>query len=1084
MNKKTKEHKNKKIEIQKNRTTQGVFQFFSFSVFQSRQGIALIETLFSIAILALVALSLNSLFDLTLRVIWENKARAGAQSIANEKIEIAHNLPYTQVGTQGGIPSGSILQTEIVTINNIDYTVNSTVIFIDDPFDGTQGGNPDDLLPSDYKRLRIEISWNFRLQNQPVVFLSDIAPKGLESELGGGTLRITALDSSGMPVPQANVHIDNFTVTPNVDLDVLTNDSGQVLLPGATSSIETYNVIVSKAGYSADQTYAVDPVSLPTPIRPPLSVIEGAVTDATFSIDELSTMNISTVLAGDTCGVTKALDSMFAEEDSSPVLFSQRQPLQDQKRNTRLFHIALQDQIYVDGLTGSDVTGDGSLGNPYASLTRALQDVDQGEGDAINLAGGQTYQENPFVLDVTYSGTTSTPTIIQSWTGTATATIQTLGSKVFQFNGTKHFILNKLALTGATATEAVLIDDGTIDITVQNSLITGNNNSGIRIKGGSLHTIEYNTISSNGSDGIQIESTVNTVQGNIIHSNTGVGVSVTADSNDLIQNTLYGNSHGIEVTSADNLINNNVVYQNSQQGIYIHHSSGQNTVSNNKSYSNTGNGLLFASNGTSIISDNEAYLNALNGIALSSGSNTSSSNIVHDNILDGFYIAGDSNTLSNNQVYDNDVNGINAISTSGTIIQGGSIYLNSAVGVLLDTCVNCEISNALIYTNLSHGSRLDNSSSTTLSGNTINNNSGTGVELSNSSGIIVDHNLIYKQGSIGIELTGSTGSSVTSNTIAQNGNDGIRLLNSSTDNTITNNILSDNSLYGLNDQDDTSEPIDTYNLFYNNSSGQMRNLTPVAGGTGTLVDLDPLYVNLASDNYHLQSLKGYYPFGVGDISTSHSPAIDSGDTVNAYAQEQVPNGCNVNLGVYGNTLQASKSTEAGDPVPNLDFTLRGAKIIGQDTNGEDVYKYEQILNSGASGQVSTSTLEWDSYTFTVNSTSTGYDIAYIDPYQPINLLPNTTQNVAIGLIPDTQNTLHVLVIDAADGQVEEGADVRLYNVGLGFDETKQTPTHGQVFFDSLQVATYTLEVTKAGFQFYSINVDVSYYKSEIVNLSP
>jgi parallel beta-helix repeat protein len=1050
---------------------------------KNQKGIALIETLFSITILAFVALSLNSLFDFTLRVIWENKARAGAQSLANEKMEIARNLPYIQVGTQGGIPAGSILQTETVTINNIDYTVESAVIFVDDPFDGTQGGVPDDLLPSDYKRLRIEISWDFRLSSQPVVFLSDIAPKGLESELGGGTLRITALDSSGIAVAQANVHIENFAVTPTVDLNILTNDNGQVLLPGATPSIETYNVTVNKTGYSTDQTHAIDPVNLPTPIKPPLSVIEGSVTDASFSVDLLSTINVSTVLAGDACGVTQSLDTVLASKDTSSPITAHREPLSKQKEETSLFHIALQDQIYVDGVTGNDTTGDGSTGNPYASLSRALQDIDQGEGDSINLAGGQVYAEDPFTLDNTYSGSTSTPTIIQSWSGTATATIDTLGDRVFVLDDVKHLILDHLALTGAT-NEGVLIQNNSTNITISNSLISGNTGTGIRLNGGGLQTITDNTINLNGSYGVQVESSVNTVQNNLIHDNTSAGIYVSNTSNDLIQNTLSGNDYGIEALAADLLINNNISHANDQHGLYIHHGGGQNTLSNNISHSNGSNGFLFESSGTNIVSNNQAYLNTLHGMRFDSASNTLSSNIVRDNILDGFYVTSDDNSFNSDQVYDNDRHGANLIGLSDNSLQGVQVWSNTQDGVRLDNCNNCSVTNSQIYSNLASGIYAPNSSFITIDGSSIYSNSARGVYLQFTNNAMIDHNAIYRQGSHGLELTASDNNTIAANTISQNTVDGLELNNSSTGNTVINNIISHNGSYGLEDNDDLSEPTDTYNLFYSNSAGHLQNTSPIAGGTGTLVDLDPLFVSLASDNYNLQSLKGYYPFGGGDVSTSHSPAIDSGDSISPYVQEPAPNGCNVNLGVYGNTSEASKSNEAGDPLPNLDFTLHGGKIIGQNGAGEDVYKYEQTLNSGASGQVSTSTLEWDSYTFIVNSTTTGYDIAYTDPYQPVTLLPNTTQNVEIGLIPDSQHTLHVLVIDTSDGQVEEAVDVRLHNTGLSYDETIPTPTHGQVFFENLQVATYTLEATKAGFQLYTISVDISFYESEIVNLSP
>jgi hypothetical protein len=75
--------------------------------------------------------------------------------LAQEKIEVVRNMPYENIGTVGGIPPGVLPQTETVTINNLAFEIKTTIVYIDDPFDGL---SPDDLLPTDYKRVSIEIS--------------------------------------------------------------------------------------------------------------------------------------------------------------------------------------------------------------------------------------------------------------------------------------------------------------------------------------------------------------------------------------------------------------------------------------------------------------------------------------------------------------------------------------------------------------------------------------------------------------------------------------------------------------------------------------------------------------------------------------------------------------------------------------------------------------------------------------------------------------------------------------------------------------------------------------------------------------
>ena len=103
---------------------------------------------------------------------------------------------------------------------------------------------------------------------------------------------------------------------------------------------------------------------------------------------------------------------------------------------------------------------------------------------------------------------------------------------------------------------------------------------------------------------------------------------------------------------------------------------------------------------------------------------------------------------------------------------------------------------------------------------------------------------------------------------------------------------------------------------------------------GTLINgpnnlgIYPEFGNEAIDDYHLKS-----PFGRWDpisgnfvfTDTVFSPAIDTGDPTTAYANETLPNGSNVNMGAYGNTVEASKS---GFGSPLLVFNLPADDITG------------------------------------------------------------------------------------------------------------------------------------------------------------
>jgi len=254
-------------------------------------GFSLIEVLFVIFILAASTLALYSLFNMSLKMLWENKARVGATQLANEKLEIARNLPYNSVGTIGGTVAGTIPEDETVARNGIDYNVYTNVVYVDDEFDGTWASQPVDSLSNDYKRVLVRVSWHSNFSGSPVKFYSDVAPKGVETTLGGGTLVLTMFNMNGLPVSDANVHIYSDDVAPIVDMNTFTNAQGQVILPGVKAANEAYEITITKSGYSSSQTYDTT-VALPAPDKPHLTIFEGQATSASFSIDQTADMFI------------------------------------------------------------------------------------------------------------------------------------------------------------------------------------------------------------------------------------------------------------------------------------------------------------------------------------------------------------------------------------------------------------------------------------------------------------------------------------------------------------------------------------------------------------------------------------------------------------------------------------------------------------------------------------------------------------------------------------------------------------------------------------------------------------------------
>ena len=247
------------------------------------------ETLIGVFLLLIVFLSIFGVFNLGIKLVGRSKAKAGAVALAQEQMEAVRNIPYDDLGTVGGIPAGNLPQEETITLNDIVYTRRTSIRYVDDPQDGL-GDEDENGITADYKSVRVEVSWSGAAE--PVVFLTNIVPKGIETVEGGGTLIITVFDASVQPVPSATVHIENSSTSPPISVDYYTNTEGKVIVPGAPSA-SSYEVTVSKDGYSTAQTYdAVPPNINPDPGH--LTIIEGQTTEASFVIDRLSSKTVRT----------------------------------------------------------------------------------------------------------------------------------------------------------------------------------------------------------------------------------------------------------------------------------------------------------------------------------------------------------------------------------------------------------------------------------------------------------------------------------------------------------------------------------------------------------------------------------------------------------------------------------------------------------------------------------------------------------------------------------------------------------------------------------------------------------------------
>lgn len=253
-------------------------------------GQAIFGLIVATAIFTILAGAVFSLVILAYESISLSRARITARHLAQEKIEFIRNLPFDDVGTSGGIPSGPLPQTESILRNGLPYVVRIGIVYVDDPFDQLA---PDDLLPSDYKRVRVDVSWGGlgASESLPITFISDIAPKGIETAAGGGTLSILVFDANAQPVPQASVHIVANEPVPPIDLTLETAVNGRIILPAAPPCNSCYEISVSKDGFSSERTYSTTEVANPN--KPHTTILESGLTEISFAIDRLSTLHVA-----------------------------------------------------------------------------------------------------------------------------------------------------------------------------------------------------------------------------------------------------------------------------------------------------------------------------------------------------------------------------------------------------------------------------------------------------------------------------------------------------------------------------------------------------------------------------------------------------------------------------------------------------------------------------------------------------------------------------------------------------------------------------------------------------------------------
>lgn len=257
-------------------------------------GYTLIEVVVAVAIFLLFAVGIYGALTFVFKIVYLSRLTILETALVSEELEVARNLPFDSVGIVNGIPVGVLQYNKTVTRNGVVFSVTTTVRNIDDTFDGTLGGAPNDTAPADYKLVEVAAQCISCPMRKTVTLSTQVAPKNLEGASSNGALFINVFDALGLPVSDASVHVVDTAITPNIVIDDVTDNAGYLRIIDAPTGTMSYRITVTKNGYSTDFTTSSS-VTNPNPVKPPANVVSRSVTNLSFAIDQLGALTVHTL---------------------------------------------------------------------------------------------------------------------------------------------------------------------------------------------------------------------------------------------------------------------------------------------------------------------------------------------------------------------------------------------------------------------------------------------------------------------------------------------------------------------------------------------------------------------------------------------------------------------------------------------------------------------------------------------------------------------------------------------------------------------------------------------------------------------
>jgi hypothetical protein len=214
------------------------------------------DTIVGISLMLVVFMGINAVFRLSVDVVTNNKARAGAIALADQRMEYIRSLSYAAIGTVGGVPAGALPQSETVSLNGVTYTRRTVVVYVDDPKDGL-GTSDSNGITADYKAVKVDVAWTLRYGGtRHIDLVTRVSPPTSAGETNPcsgscAKLVISVLNSISQPVAGASVMLTNPSSNPVINFSTFTDQNGNVTLVAAPVATG-YSASASNPGYTSD----------------------------------------------------------------------------------------------------------------------------------------------------------------------------------------------------------------------------------------------------------------------------------------------------------------------------------------------------------------------------------------------------------------------------------------------------------------------------------------------------------------------------------------------------------------------------------------------------------------------------------------------------------------------------------------------------------------------------------------------------------------------------------------------------------------------------------------------------------------